>query len=56
MKGWKLQQATDVSPDGIAVVGLGWNEKGQLEGWLIEFPARWWDRLPPQAITPSVSW
>ena len=35
---WKLQEARDISPDGSAIVGWGWNPSGQREGWLLIIP------------------
>jgi uncharacterized membrane protein len=46
LHGWKMYLATDISPDGTAIVGVGTNEKDQLDAWLIELPPGWWKTLP----------
>jgi len=35
LDGWKLTAATDISPDGLNIVGCGVNPAGQEEGWLV---------------------
>jgi hypothetical protein len=46
LQGCHLYLATDISPDGSAVVGLGRNAKEEFDAWLIELPPGWWTRLP----------
>lgn len=41
LDGWTLRSATDVSADGLTIVGWGTNPEGQIEGWVAT--------LPPQA-------
>ncbi len=41
LDGWTLRFATDVSADGLTIVGWGTNPEGQIEGWVAT--------LPPQA-------
>jgi len=36
--GWKLQDITDVTPDGVTVVGMGLNPSGQEEAFIATIP------------------
>ena len=36
--GWRLTEATDVSADGLTVVGIGINPQGQTEAWMAVLP------------------
>lgn len=38
LAGWTLFDVSDVSPDGLAMVGTGRNPEGQLEGWVAVVP------------------
>ena len=38
LTGWKLTFATEVSPDGRFIVGVGTNPAGVQEGWLVTVP------------------
>jgi len=39
LDGWTLRSATDVSADGLTVVGWGTNPEGQTEGWVATLPS-----------------
>lgn len=38
LTGWVLRGATDVSPDGLHIVGVGSNPAGTEEAWLVDLP------------------
>ncbi len=38
--GWVLQEATDISDDGMAIVGNGLNPAGDYEGWIVNLGSR----------------
>jgi hypothetical protein len=38
LTGWSLEVATDVSADGLTIVGTGTNPDGQSEGWVATLP------------------
>jgi uncharacterized membrane protein len=38
LAGWRLDEATGISPDGSTVVGFGTNPSGQTEGWVAVLP------------------
>ncbi|QDU55561.1 hypothetical protein [Aeoliella mucimassa] len=35
LNGWNLTSATDISSDGMSIVGIGINPNGNTEGWLV---------------------
>lgn len=39
LTGWTLETATAISPDGLAIVGIGTNPDGNTEAWLVTLPA-----------------
>jgi hypothetical protein len=43
MTGWTLSKVTDVSADGLTIVGWGTNPQGQTEGWIATLPATTFD-------------
>jgi hypothetical protein len=43
---WTSQQATDISPDGLTIVGSGQNPSGNIEAWRVTLPP---PNLPPSA-------
>lgn len=36
LAGWQLEEATDISPDGRAIVGKGRSPSGQIQAWLVQ--------------------
>jgi probable HAF family extracellular repeat protein len=38
LSGWKLNEATGISDDGLTIVGYGVNPNGQAEGWIATVP------------------
>ncbi len=38
LTGWRLQEATGISDDGLTIVGYGVNPDGNTEGWIVTIP------------------
>jgi uncharacterized membrane protein len=38
LSGWRLEAATDISADGLTIVGIGTGPRGVTEGWVVVLP------------------
>ncbi len=38
LTGWTLQGASDITPNGLTIVGTGFNPDGEFEGWIVTIP------------------